>query len=87
MKLVRSRSGSGYSAETPAAISARPEWFATSGSEPAAAASAATIPNASGKIDGTAVTWVSGISFVRCRCSSGPVKSVRGGAVRSSSSR
>ena len=45
----------GYSSSSPAAIVARPEWRATSGGEPAAAASAATIPNASGKIDGTTV--------------------------------
>ena len=47
-----------------------------------AAASAATIPNASGKIDGTTVTSQSGIRWTRWRCSSGPVKSVRGGAIR-----
>ena len=37
-----------------------------------AAASAATIPNASGKIDGTTVTSASGIRWTRWRCSSGP---------------
>ena len=45
----------------------------------AAAASAATMPNASGKIEGTTVTSVSGISAARWRCSSGPVKSARSG--------
>ena len=39
---------------------------------PAAAASAATIPNASGKIDGTTATSASGSRWTRCRCSSGP---------------
>ena len=78
-KLVRWRCSGGYSASSPSAISARPEWRATSGGEPAAAASAATIPNASGKIDGTTVTSASGSRWTRWRCSSGPVKSVRGG--------
>ena len=48
-------SAPGSASSSPAATSARPEWRATSGGEPAAAASAATIPNASGKIDGTTV--------------------------------
>ena len=56
-------------------------------SDPPAAASAATMPNASGKIDGTTVTSVSGTRLTRWRCSNGPVKSVLGGAVRSSSAR
>ena len=43
----------GYAASIPSATSSRPEWRATSGGQPAAAASAATIPNASGKIEGT----------------------------------
>ena len=37
------------------------------------------MPNASGKIDGTTVTSASGSRWTRWRCSSGPVKSVRGG--------
>ena len=60
VKLVRWRYSGGYSASSPSAISCRPEWRATSGGEPAAAASAATMPNASGKIDGTTVTFASG---------------------------
>ena len=86
-KLASSRCCGGYSASSPSAISDRPEWRATSGGEPAAPASAATMPNASGKIDGTTVTSASGRRCARCRCSSGPVNSVRGGAIRSSSSR
>ena len=56
---VRGREGDepaelgGSASSRPAATSARPEWRATTGGQPAAAASAATIPNASGKIDGT----------------------------------
>ena len=38
------------------------------------------MPKASGKIDGTTVTSASGSRCTRWRCSSGPVKSVRGGA-------
>ena len=48
---------------------------------------AATMPNASGKIDGTTVTSASGSRWRRWRCSSGPVKSVRGGASASSVAR
>ena len=59
-KLARSRCSGGYSASSPSAISARPECRATSGGQPAAAASAATIPNASGKIDGTTAASASG---------------------------
>ena len=81
---ARWRKRSGYSSSSPAATSASPECRATSGGEPAAAASAATIPNASGKIDGTTVASASGSRCTRCRCSSGPVKSVAGGAAASS---
>ena len=76
-RVARSRSSrgrassGGYSASRPAAISASPEWRATSGGQPAAAASAATMPNASGKIDGTTATSQSGSRCTRCRCSSG----------------
>ena len=57
----------------PSAISARPEWRATSGGEPQAAASAATIPNASGKIDGvTPLTSASAHRCARWRCSRRP---------------
>ena len=77
----------GYSSSSPAATSASPEWRATSGGQPAAAASAATIPNASGKIDGTTATSASGSRWTRWRCSSGPVKSVcPSGSVRASCS-
>ena len=54
---------------------------------PVAAASAATIPNASGKIDGTTLSSASGSRCTRCRCSSGPEKSVRAGAMASRSAR
>ena len=54
-KLARCRSSGGYASSSPWAISSSPECRATSGGQPAAAASAATIPNASGKIDGTTV--------------------------------
>ena len=47
------------------------------GGQPAAAASAATMPNASGKIDGTTTASASGIRWTRWRCSSCPVNSVR----------
>src|SRR5207244_3791393 len=47
---ARWRSLGGYSSSSPAATSARPECRATSGGQPHAAASAATMPNASGKI-------------------------------------
>ena len=77
----------GYSRPSPAATSASPECSATTGGTPADAASAATIPNASGKIEGTAATSQSGSRWARCRCSSGPVKSVPGGASASSVSR
>ena len=73
----RCRSSGGYSASSPAAISARPEWRATSGGEPQAAASAATMPNASGNADGVTPTSASGHRCARWRCSSGPVKSTR----------
>ena len=72
----RWRSSGGYSAAIPAATSARPEWSRDERRQPAAAASAATIPNASGKIDGTTATSTSGSRWTRWRCSSGPVKSV-----------
>ena len=36
------------------------------------------MPNASGKIDGTTVASASASRWTRCRCSSGPVKSVCG---------
>ena len=56
--------------------------YADDGGTPAAAASAATIPKASGKIDGTTATSQSGSRCTRWRCSSAPVKSVPGGAQR-----
>ena len=64
-----------------------PEWRATSGGDPPAAASAATMPKASGKIDGDDGDVGERIRWTRWRCSSGPVKSVRGPAIASSSSR
>ena len=48
-KDARWRKRSGYSSSSPAATSASPECRATSGGDPAAAASAATIPNALGE--------------------------------------
>ena len=50
---ARCRSCSGYSASSPSATSASPECRATTGGHPAEAASAATIPKASGKMEGT----------------------------------
>ena len=65
----RSRRGrecsGGYSRSIPAATSARPECRATTGGTPAAAASAATMPNASGKIEGTTETSASGSRYRR----------------------
>src|SRR5262249_24915638 len=56
---------------------ARPECRATTGGQPAAAASAATMPNASGNVDGTTHTSARFKRWRRWRCSSGPVKRTR----------
>ena len=50
----------------PAATSARPEWSETIGTTAQAAASAATIPNASGSTDGTTTASASGTSSCSC---------------------
>ena len=77
----------GYSPCRPAAISAGPEGRATSGGEPHAAASAATMPNTSGKTDGTTLTSASGHRCARWRCCSGPVNRTSGPARAASSAR
>ncbi len=83
---VRWRNAGGYSASSPSATSASPECRATRGGQPADAASAATIPNASGKIDGTTQASASASRWTRCRCSSGPVKRTRSASAMASSS-
>ena len=77
------RSSSGNAGASVAVTSAIPEWPADSGSTPHAAASAATIPNASGKVLG--ITWASqaGSRSGRSSCSSRPVKWIRPAASRS----
>ncbi len=54
------RAASGTTSESVAATSPSPLWRATTGNEPQAAASAATIPNASGNVLGTTIASVAG---------------------------
>ena len=79
--------GPGMPSSRPAAISASPECRATTGGQPAAAASAATMPNASGKIEGTTHASASASRWTRCRCSSAPVNRTSGPACASSARR
>ena len=51
-----------------------PEWPATTGSAPQAAASAATIPNASGNVLGIAIASAAGSTSVSSECSSRPAQ-------------
>ena len=60
--------------------SAIPEWPADSGSAPQAAASAATIPNASGNVLGITCASQAGSRSGRSSCSSRPVKCTRSAA-------
>ena len=72
-----------------AVTSAIPEWLAESGSAPQAAASAATMPKASGKVLGMTCASQAGRRSGRSSCSSRPVKWMRSaaaGAARSQSS-
>ena len=59
------------------ATSARPEWPATTGSAPHAAASAATMPNASGNVLGIASASAAGSTSASSSCSSRPAQCTR----------
>ena len=59
------------------ATSASPEWLATTGSVPQAAASAATIPNASGNVLGTAIASATGSTSTSSEWSSRPAQAIR----------
>ena len=63
--------------ESVVATSPRPLWFATTGSAPQAAPSAATIPNASGNVLGTTIASVAGSRSASSAWSSRPAHTVR----------
>ena len=71
------RTSGGAAAASARATSAMPEWPATTGSAPHAAASAATIPNASGKVLGIAIASATGSTSVSSSCSSRPAQCTR----------
>ena len=79
-KSSHGRACSGTSAASAPVTSARPECAALTGRAPQAAASAATIPNASGNVMGT--TWASqaGSSSASSGCSRRPVSATRSGS-------
>ena len=57
--------------------SASPEWSADSGTDPQHAASASTMPNASGKVLGTTTACEALISSLTSSCSIRPAKCTR----------
>ena len=71
------RSSAGSAAASLAVTSASPECDADSGSSPQAAASAATMPNASGNVLGTTCASHAGSSHGRSEYSRRPVKTTR----------
>jgi hypothetical protein len=73
-KVSHGRTSPGTAAASARATSAIPEWPATTGSAPQAAASAATMPNASGNVLGIASASAAGSTSASSECSSRPAQ-------------
>ena len=82
---MRRPSSPGSESASVRATSASPEWSAQTGRAPAEAASAATMPNASGKVLGTTIASLERTTWATSPYSSLPARSMLPAAARAAS--